>query len=228
MLRSSGSGIDHGDQTAGVSDWTEAFDAAVDRTVASEDSPYTIADARARSSLDLEAMERLVRAVGWRWPEPGEAAFGESDLALFGSYALARAAFGEEFTLHVARNMSMAMARIGQAAIALFLVTQGESLRGQPEAARLAGNELSSGAFNTLPQVLERLVRLHALRAVHRWRQYRDGPQRYDVRRSQWASWTWSGSPNRPETWMHLTLQRSSCGSRRSPTTLSRAPGARW
>jgi adenylate cyclase len=164
-----------------MSDWTEAFDAAVVRTIANEDRPYTIADATTRTSLGVDAMERLVRAVGLRWPEPGESAFGEADLAFFESYALACAAFGDELTLHFARNMSMAMARVGHAAVALFLVTMGESLRGQPEPAQLAGAELSGAVFNGLPPVLERLMRLHALRAVQRWRQHRDRPERFDV-----------------------------------------------
>ena len=77
--------------------------------------------------------------------------------------------------------MGVAMARVSQATVSLFLVNTAEQLRQRPEAEQRAAYEVAGASFNTLPPVLDRLFRLHALRAVGRWRQQRAIGGRYDV-----------------------------------------------
>jgi adenylate cyclase len=159
----------------------DPIDDVVGRNIVPEPTPYTIAETAERSLLDAAAMERVVRAAGLRWPEADEAAFGDADVAFFDSFAFGSEMFGEEATLHFTRAMGISMARVGHAAVTLFLANTAEQLRDRPIEEQVAAYDLSGVAFNQLPQVLERLFRLHALRAIDRWRAQRHSGTRYDV-----------------------------------------------
>lgn len=159
----------------------ETADSVLDGAIASDPVRYRAIEAAEQSGLPVGTMEKLWRAAGFSWPDPSTLSFSDSDMILFSSFALASEIFGEDATLHFTRAMGVAMARVGHAAVSLFLVTTAEELRDRSDAERRAAYELAVASFNLLPPVLERLFRLHAFRAVERWREQRASGERYDV-----------------------------------------------
>jgi adenylate cyclase len=164
---------------------SETADSVIDGAIISEAVRYRAAEAAQRSGLSVRSMEQLWRAVGLSWPDPSIPSFSDSDLNFFRAFAFGCEIFGDDAALHFTRAMGVAMARVGHAAVSLFLVTTAEELRDRPDAEQRAAYELAGASFNLLPPVLERLFRLHALRAVERWRHQRGTGARYDV---QWLS----------------------------------------
>jgi adenylate cyclase len=159
----------------------ETADSALDGAIASEPFRYRAAEVAEQSGLPVPSMEKLWRAAGLAWPDPSTPSFSDSDVAVFSSFALGSEIFGEQAPLHFTRAMGVAMARVAHAAVSMFLVTTAEDLRDRSVAEQRAAYELAGASFNTLPPVLERLFRLHALRAVERWREQRTTGGRYDV-----------------------------------------------
>ena len=164
-----------------VPEYPATADSVLDWAITSEPARLRAAEIAAQSGLPVESMEKVWRAAGLSWPDPSTPSFSDSDLTLFTSFALAREIFGEEAPLHFTRAMGVAMARVGHAAVSMFLVTTAEELRGRPDAEQRGAYELAVASFDTLPPVMERLFRLHALRAVERWREQRTTGERYDV-----------------------------------------------
>jgi adenylate cyclase len=160
---------------------SEPADAVLDASVAGETLKYSAPEISERSSVPIETIERLWRAFGLTWPAPSTPSFSDSDIGVLGSFALGSEIFGEEAILHFARAIGVATARMSQAAVSLFLVNAAEELRDRSEADQVAAYELAGASFNTLPPLLERLFRLHSLRALERWRQQRHIGERYDV-----------------------------------------------
>lgn len=158
-------------------------DLILDDVISPETLRYTVAEVAGLTGLSPSVMARLWRAGGLPWPDPSVIAFADSDVGFFRAYADSRTVFGEEAPLHFARAMGVAMARVGNAAVSLFLVNTAEELRDRPREEQLAAYELAGVAFNTLPPVLERLFRRHAIHAIQRWRQQRGADDRYDVQR---------------------------------------------
>jgi adenylate cyclase len=160
---------------------SEPADAALVAAIAGEPLKYSAPEASQRSGVPVETIERLWRAFGLRWLDTSTSCFSDSDIGVLGSFALGSEIFGEEATLHFARAIGVATARMSQAAVSLFLMNAAEELRDRSDAEQVAAYELAGTSFNTLPLTLERLFRLHALRAVERWRQERRIGERYDV-----------------------------------------------
>jgi adenylate cyclase len=160
---------------------SEPADAILDRAIAGETLRYAASEASKRSGLAVEKIERLWRAFGLPWPDPSVPSFSDSDMGILSSFAFGSEIFGEDASYQFARAIGVANARMSQAAVSVFLVNAAEELRGRSEAEQIAAYELAGASFNTLPPVLERLFRLHGLRAVERWRQQRRIGQRYDI-----------------------------------------------
>ncbi|HEY1989580.1 MAG TPA: adenylate/guanylate cyclase domain-containing protein [Acidimicrobiales bacterium] len=160
---------------------SETADSVLDGVIASEALKFRADEAAERSGLPLRSMEKVWRAAGLSWPDPSVPSFSDSDVNVFGAFAFGSEIFGEDASLHFTRAMGVAMARAAHAAVSLFLVTTAEELRDRSDAEQRAAYELTGASFNLLPAVLERLFRLHALRAIERWRQQRDSGERYDV-----------------------------------------------
>jgi len=160
---------------------SEPADAVLDEAIAGETLKYSVSEASQQTGLPIETVERLWRAFGLTWSDPSAPCFADSDFNILGSFALGSELFGEEATLHFARAMGVATARMSQAAVSLFLVNLAEELRDRSDTEQMAAYELAGASFNTLPPALERVFRLHSLRAVERWRQQRGIGERYDV-----------------------------------------------
>ncbi len=159
----------------------EAADSVLDGAMTPEPPQYLASEIAELSGLPVQSIERLWRAAGLQWPGSSVPSFSASDVGIFNAFALGREIFGEDATLHFSRAMGVAMARVSHAAVSLFLVTTAEELRDRPEGEQRAAYEVAGASFNTLPAVMERLFRLHALRAVERWRQQRESGGRYDI-----------------------------------------------
>lgn len=159
----------------------ETADSVLDGAIRPEPVRYRAAEAAEKSGLPVGSMETLWRAAGLPWPDPSTPSFSDPDVAMFSAFALGREIFGEEAPLHFTRAMGVAMARVGHAAVSVFLVTMAEELRDRSVAEQRAAYELAGASFNSLPPVMENLFRLHALRAAQRWRDQRASGERYDV-----------------------------------------------
>jgi adenylate cyclase len=159
----------------------ETADSVIDGVIISEGVRFRATEAAEQSGLPVASMEKLWRAAGLAWPDPSTPSFSDSDLNFFRAFALGSEIFGEDASLHFTRAMGVAMARVGHAAVSLFLVNTAEELRDRSDAEQRGAYELAGESFNLLPPVLERLFRLHALRAVERWREQRASGERYDV-----------------------------------------------
>jgi adenylate cyclase len=159
----------------------ETADSVLDRVITLEPVRYGAAEASERSGLPVRSMEKLWRAAGLAWPDPLRPSFSDSDVNLFSGFAFGSDLFGEDTSLHLTRAMGVAMARTAHAVVSLFLVTTAEELRDRSDTEQRAAYEVTGATFNLLPPVLERLFRLHALRAIERWREQRDSGERYDV-----------------------------------------------
>jgi adenylate cyclase len=159
----------------------DAADSVLDEAITPEPARYGASEIAELSGLPVRSMERLWRAAGLQWPAPSMRSFSDSDVGVFSAFALGREIFGEDAALHFTRAMGVAMARVSHAAVSMFLVTTAEELRDRPDAEQRAAYEVAGASFNTLPPVMERLFRLHALRAVERWRQQRAIGGRYDI-----------------------------------------------
>jgi adenylate cyclase len=158
-------------------------EAILDQRVLGEDVTLSIRQVAEATGLSRERIQRLWVASGLRWTglDDDEPVFAESDLATFASFAAGSALFGDDAAYHFTQTMGVACARIGQAAVEVFLVHVAEDLRGASEEEQVAAYEVAALAFNTLPPVLERLFRLHSQRAVDRWRVQRDADLPFDV-----------------------------------------------
>jgi adenylate cyclase len=160
-----------------------AAEAVLDQRVLGEEPTLSIRQAAEATGLTVDQIRRLWLASGLRWTATDDDALvlGQSDLATFASFAAGTELFGDEPAFHFTQAMGMACARIGQAAVELFLVHIAEDLRDATDEEQVAAYEIAALAFNTLPPVLERLFRLHAQRAVDRWRAQRDSGLPFDV-----------------------------------------------
>lgn len=163
-----------------MSDWT-AFDEHARRNIIGDPPSYTLEEVAERSGLDVGQIRRFLLAAGLPRPEAAAAAFSDADLPVLASFALACEAFGEDATLHFTRAMGIGSARIANAAFTLFLFTMAEGVRGRPEDELRTAVEQSGLVFNSLPPVIEQLVRQHALRALERWLQHLDSDAPYDA-----------------------------------------------
>jgi class 3 adenylate cyclase len=142
------------------------------RRVALGDEPRcTLADVAAEAGVEPELAVQVWRAAGLPASSPEDAVVVPADAALFRSFRQACDLFGTAVVLQFVRVMGASIARVADAATAMFstgvsrpLTSSGGS---SVEVAR-TGEEAMIAA-RTIPVVLERLLAHHMPRAVERF-----------------------------------------------------------
>lgn len=134
-------------------------------------------DVAVRIGLQPEDVDRIWLAAGFPPPPSGVPHFTEADLNLLGVVPAAIGLFGEETLLAFTRVMGASMARIAEAADAMFLADVEGPQRADGvtplELARLVDTGLAM--LVGLPDVLAPLFRRHAAAAIDRSRLARSG-----------------------------------------------------
>lgn len=136
-------------------------------------------DVAARTGLSVDQVDRVWLAAGFPPPGPGELVFRESDFDLFDVVPLAIEMFGTDTLLAFTRVMGASMARIAEAADAMFLA----DVEGPGREAGMSDLELARTIETAvtrlleIPQVLTPLFQRHAAAAIDRSRIARSGPE---------------------------------------------------
>jgi class 3 adenylate cyclase len=134
----------------------------------------------ARVDMAPDALDRLWLAAGFPPPPSGVPYFTEGDLPLLEVAPAAAVLFGEDTVLAFARVMGASMARIAEAADAMFLTDVEGPVRAEGatplELAKLV--HVGVGMLAGLPDVLAPLFRRHAAAAVDRSRLARTSQRR--------------------------------------------------
>jgi class 3 adenylate cyclase len=134
-------------------------------------------DVSARTGLSVEDVDRAWLAAGFPPAPPGEVVFNEDDLLLFDVVPAAMAMFGPDTLLAFTRVMGAAMARIAEAADAMFLTDVEAPRRAggvtELELAQMVDEGVTMLAG--LPTLLVPLFRRHAAAAIDRSRLNRSG-----------------------------------------------------
>jgi adenylate cyclase len=130
-----------------------------------------------RCGLAPEGVDRAWLAAGFPPPPSGVPFFREEELALFAVVPLAQDLFGEDTLLAFTRVMGTSLARIAEAADAMFLTDVEEPRRsgGVTERELAQAIDLGSALLADLPAVLAPLFRRHAAAAIDRSRLARSG-----------------------------------------------------
>jgi len=125
-----------------------------------------------RCGLTPEQVDRAWLAAGFPPPAPGTPTFSEDDLLLFMVVPLAAELFGEDTLLAFTRVMAASMARIAEAADAMFLTdVEGPRRAGGATSVELARTVQDGiGMLAGLPTVFAPLFRRHAMAAIERSR----------------------------------------------------------
>jgi class 3 adenylate cyclase len=137
----------------------------------------SIAEAAAAAGTSPDHVERLRIASGLPPVARDEPACTEADVETFRNFAAAASLFGDDATVQFVRVLGASLARIADAAIALFIVNVELPVRAMDASplavakANLAGAE----AIGVLPRIFEALLRAHLEAAVSRQRRARHG-----------------------------------------------------
>jgi class 3 adenylate cyclase len=136
-------------------------------------------DVADRVGLDVERLDRAMLAAGFPPAPPGVPAFTEEDVNIFRVIPAAAGLFGEDTLLAFTRVMGASMARIAEAADAMFLadVEGPKRARGASELELAVTIDEAVRLLGGLPEVLAPLFRRHASAAVERSRAARAGDQ---------------------------------------------------
>jgi class 3 adenylate cyclase len=137
----------------------------------------TLAELASRVGVSPERLEAIMLAIGMPPPKPGEAAFSEAALEGLRTFSSGAQLFGEEATLRFGRVVGASLARIAEAAVALFLVNVEAPIR-EAELGRLAlarANLEAIGAIENVSTMMRTLLRAHIELAIRRLRRARAG-----------------------------------------------------
>lgn len=129
-------------------------------------------DVAARTGLEPEQVDRAWLAAGFPPPPPGVPTFSEDDLAFFGVVPAAAELFGQDTLLAFTRVMGASMARIAEAADAMFVTdVEAPQRAGGTSDVELA-RMIEDGVLllGGLPEILAPLFRHHAAAAIERSR----------------------------------------------------------
>ena len=124
---------------------------------------YTIAEAAATAGISVEDASRLSLAGGFPVAGPDEVAFGDDDVELFESFQAAKAFFGEELTVQLARVFGSAMARVADGMQSVFAINVGtqSSERAFDQHDLQRATESAVGLIPQAIRVMELLLRRH-------------------------------------------------------------------
>lgn len=129
----------------------------------------TAEEVAAEVGVPVPLLRRITLAAGVNL---GDDDYRESDLETFGLFAGGAGMFGEESTLQFTRAVGSSMARIADAALAMFLVSvEGPLVKEGAGAMPLAvASEEAVAALDVIPSLMSGLFRLHVQAAISRQR----------------------------------------------------------
>ncbi len=136
---------------------------------------FTSRESAGRLGVRLDELQRLLLAAGVVPPAPDEPTFTEDEEFGFRLFSFGVRLFGEEAALRFARVLGASLARIAEAAVAVFLVNI-EAPNRQAAGSRLALAQANLEAIGTLvdiPLLMRGLFRRHVETAIRRLRQAR-------------------------------------------------------
>lgn len=133
--------------------------------------PLTLAGLAEAASADPDFTRRLVLALGIALPAPDEPAFGDDEVAVVQALAPAVELVGEDALLGFTRVIAAALARMAEAADAMFVSVVEANLRGAGRPAALAQASRDGMAMLLgLPTLAGHLFPRQVAAAVHRSR----------------------------------------------------------
>jgi len=132
----------------------------------------TLAEVAAAAGMSPSAIERLRLATGLPPAGPDERLFNLEDADVFANFATADVFFGERPMLHFIRVLGSSLARIAEAAIALFLVNVERPIIEQhgSELALAEANLRALQALEAIPNGVRTVLRAHMETAIRRLR----------------------------------------------------------
>ena len=135
-----------------------------------------------RVGVPVEMVDRAWLAAGFPPPPAGVPFFNEDDLAVFAVVPMAAELFGEDTLLAFTRVMGASMARIAEAADAMFLTDVEEPRRMEGVSLLELAKVVDTGVamLAGLPMVLAPLFQRHAAAAIDRSRLARSGQRGSD------------------------------------------------
>jgi len=136
----------------------------------------TLAEAAERAGTTPELVQRMRVASGLAPAEADEPAFTQEDVVTFQTFAAAGTLFGEAAILQFSRVLGASVARIAEAALALFIANVELPAReAQASSVTLAQTNLTAAqALGVLPSTIEAFLRAQFEVAIHRQRMARD------------------------------------------------------
>ncbi len=136
----------------------------------------TLAEAARRAGTTPELVQRMRVASGLAPARPDEPVFTQEDVTTFQTVAAGATLFGETAMLQFSRVLGASVARIAEAAIALFIANVELPAReAQASSVALAQQNLTAvQALGVLPSTIEAFLRAHFEAAIDRQRTARD------------------------------------------------------
>jgi len=135
----------------------------------------TVSEFAEKAGLTVEDVQRLALTIGRPVENPEEPAFTVDDIEGFRMFALGASVFGQEAILRFTRVVGASLARVADAAVALFM-SDVETPLSRADAGQLAlakANLDAVGALRALPPGMEIMLRVHMERAIERNRRGR-------------------------------------------------------
>jgi class 3 adenylate cyclase len=181
------------DERGALLAWLEAQGVTLDEMVAANEraqlhsltgerrlrppATMTVEDLAARCGMSPEQVGRVWLAAGFPPPAAGVPVFNDDDLMIFLGAAVAASLFGEDTLLAFIRVMGGSMARIAEAADAMFLAdVEGPRREKGAVAVELAmAVDEATAMLAALPDILAPMFRRHAMAAIERSRLARAG-----------------------------------------------------
>jgi adenylate cyclase len=143
---------------------------------------FTLAEAARRAGIAPELLQRSRLASGLVPAAPDEPEYTDADVVCFQSFAAGAALFGTNAMLQFSRVLGSAVARIAEAAIALFInsveLPAREARTGSLALAQV--NLTATQSLGVLPTTIEAFLRAHMEAALRRQRMLR-GVDRGDL-----------------------------------------------
>jgi len=132
----------------------------------------TLAEVAAAAGMSPARIERMRLAAGFPPVDPDEAFFSRDDAETFASLVTGDAFVGEPAMLHFIRVVGSSLARIAEAALALFLANVERPIveRHAGELALAQANLRAAHALDIIPNGVRSMFRAHMETAIRRFR----------------------------------------------------------
>lgn len=151
----------------------DLLEVAIQRVYAPGDTPLTLAEVTRRAGIPASHVEQIVRAAGPTMPNLSEPAFNEDDVTLIALLGQALDLLGPDAILKVLRVSGSAVARIGDAAMSVFLTdAAAPAIRDDESGLQLL--EANIAAAQLLPQFGDMLTHMLVRYIQRSYRQVSD------------------------------------------------------